>query len=132
MPIEPSLGRKRFSVDVIMLWAALIGCDTVTQLLFKFAAQGLGSPAISWQWLLAVAQSTYFWAAALSLSLTFAIWMLILRTSQLNLAFPATALTYIGVIGGSLLVFGESINPVQCMGIALIVVGVALLRRSSR
>ena len=78
-----------------------------------------------------IAQSAVFWLAALSLALTFPIWMLILRRSQLNLAFPATALTYVGVIGGSQLVFGESINAVQYAGIVLIVVGVTLLRKPS-
>jgi multidrug transporter EmrE-like cation transporter len=127
---KPGVTRPRF--NVILLWAALIGFDTAAQLLFKFAAQSLDYPEVSWRWLHMIAQSGTFWLAALCLTLTFPIWMLILRHSQLNLAFPATALTYVGVIGGSQLVFGESINAVQYAGIVLIVVGVALLRRSNR
>ena len=130
MPLKRSLTRLNF--DVILLWAALIGLDTTAQLLFKLAAQNLGHPEVSWRWLHMIAQSAIFWAAALCFALTFPIWMLILRRSQLNLAFPATALTYIGVVGGSQLVFGESINAVQYAGIVLIVVGVALLRRANR
>ena len=121
----------RTRINVILLWAALIGLDTMAQLLFKFAAQGLDHPEVSWQWLQTVAQSMFFWEAVLALALTFPIWMLILRNSQLNLAFPATALTYVGVIGGSQLLFGESIAPLQYAGIVMIVVGVALLRRPS-
>ena len=129
---ENKFGLTRPRINVILLWAALIGFDTAAQLLFKFAAQGLDYPEVSWRWLHMIAQSGTFWLAALCLTLTFPIWMLILRRSQLNLAFPATALTYVGVIGGSQLVFGESINAVQYAGIVLIVVGVALLRRSNR
>lgn len=132
MPLERKYGLTRSRIDVVLLWAALIGLDTVAQLLFKLAARGLGHPDVSWRWLHTVAQSAAFWAAALSLALTFPIWMLILRGSQLNLAFPATALTYIGVIGGSQLVFGESIDAGQYAGIVLIVVGVALLRKPDR
>lgn len=107
----------------------MIGLDAMAQLLFKSAAQSLGEPEFSWHWLSMVAQSWAFWAAATSLALTFPAWMLILRTSQLNLAFPATALTFVGVIGGSQWLFGESISPIQYAGITLIVVGVAIMRK---
>ena len=132
MALERKFGLTRSRIDGILLWVALIGFDTTAQLLFKLAAQKLGAPEASWRWLHMIAQSAVFWLAALSLTLTFPIWMLILRRSQLNLAFPATALTYVGVIGGSQLLFGESINAVQYAGIVLIVVGVALLRRPNR
>jgi multidrug transporter EmrE-like cation transporter len=64
--------------------------------------------------------------------MTFLVWMLILRRSRLGLSFAATALTFVGVIGGSQLVFGESIGSIQYAGIVLIVVGVALLGRLDR
>jgi drug/metabolite transporter (DMT)-like permease len=75
-----------------------------------------------------VAQSPRLWAAGLCFVLTFGVWMLILRGSRLSHSFPATALTFIGVICGSKFLFGESIEPVQYLGIALIILGVALLR----
>jgi len=123
-PEDAVSGRR----NAALLWTAFIALDTIAQLLFKVAAQGLGPPHPSWQWLVIVSQSISLWAGALALVLSFPIWMLILRGSQLNLAFPATALTYIGVIGGSRLLFGESIEPMQFVGIVLIVVGVSLLR----
>lgn len=132
MPLDRKHGLRHSRIDVILLWAGLIGLDTAAQLLFKLAAQSLGHPELSLRWLHMIAQSAVFWAAAMCLVLTFPIWMLILRRSQLNLAFPATALTYIGVIGGSQWVFGESIDTVQYAGIVLIVIGVALLRRPTR
>jgi drug/metabolite transporter (DMT)-like permease len=132
MLLEDKFGRTRPRINVILLWAALIGFDTAAQLLFKSASQSLDYPDVSWRWLHMIAQSGTFWLAALCLTLTFPIWMLILRRSQLNLAFPATALTYVGVIGGSQLLFGESISAIQYAGIVLIVIGVAILRRSNR
>lgn len=117
---------------MVALWAAFIALDTAAQLLFKSAAERLAPAEFSLQWLRTVAQSLRFWAAALCLVMTFAVWMLILRSSRLGLSFAATALTFVGVIGGSVLVFGETVSSIQYAGILLVVVGVALLGRSDR
>jgi multidrug transporter EmrE-like cation transporter len=132
MPLNQHRDRPNSRFDMGALWAALIVLDTSAQLLFKSAAVRLAPPELSFQWLHMVAQSLRFWAAALCLVTTFPIWMLILSRSRLGLSFAATAFTYVGVIGGSLLVFGESISSIQYAGIALIVVGVALLGKLDR
>ncbi len=128
MPLEPPGDRPPSRLESAALWAGLIALDSLAQLLFKSAAIHLPPPQFSAQWLSMVAQSVRFWAATLSLLLTFGIWMLVLRRSRLSIAFPVTALTFIGVIGGSRLLFGELIEPIQYAGMALIVGGVALLR----
>lgn len=132
MPLDQHRDRQPSRLEMVGLWVAMIALDTSAQLLFKSAAVRLASPELSFQWLHMVAQSLRFWAAALCLLMTLPIWMLILRRSRLGLSFAATALTYVGVIGGSLLVFGESISSIQYAGIALIVVGVALLGKLER
>jgi drug/metabolite transporter (DMT)-like permease len=125
---EPTASRLR----TIALWAVFVACDTSAQLLFKSAAVKLPSPELSLQWLGMVAQSARFWAAAFCLAMAFLAWMLILRRSRLGLSFAATALTFVGVIGGSQIVFGEFISWIQYAGIALILIGVALLGRLDR
>lgn len=120
--------RPHSRLEIALLWAGLIVADSAAQLLFKSAALHLPEPEATLPWLLMVAQSTRFWAAIACLVVTFGMWMLVLRRAQLSLAFPVTALTFVGVIGGSMLLFNESIAPLQYAGIALIVVGVALLR----
>ena len=131
-----SLDQRRDRADsllhLVALWVAFIALDTSAQLLFKSAAVRLPPAELSFQWLDLLAHSLRFWAAALCLAMTFAIWMLILRRSRLGLSFATTALTFVGVIGGSQLVFGESVSSIQYAGIALIVVGVALLGRVDR
>lgn len=129
MPLEEQRDRPNSHLQLLALWAAMIALDSSAQLLFKSAAVRLAPPELSLQWLDMVAHSPHFWAAALCLALSFPVWMLILRRSRLAVSFAATALTFVGVIGGSLLVFDESIHSVQYAGIALIVVGVALLGR---
>jgi drug/metabolite transporter (DMT)-like permease len=132
MPLDQHRDGPNSRLHMGALWAALIALDTSAQLLFKSAAVRLAPPELAFQWLHMVAQSLRFWAAVLCLVMTFLTWMLILRRSRLGLSFPATAFTYIGVIGGSLVVFGESISSIQYAGIALIVVGVALLGKTDR
>jgi drug/metabolite transporter (DMT)-like permease len=132
MPLDQRRDRTNSRLHTVALWAALISLDTSAQLLFKSAAVRLAPPELSLQWLRIVAQSLRFWAATLCLAMTFLVWMLILRRSRLGLSFAATALTFVGVIGGSQLVFGESISSVQYAGIVLIVLGVALLGRLDR
>lgn len=132
MLLDQQRDRTNSRLRTVALWAVLIALDTSAQLLFKSAAVRLAPPELSLQWALMVAQSLRFWAAAVCLAMAFLVWMLILRRSRLGLSFAATALTYVGVIGGSVLVFGESIRSIQYAGIALIVVGVALLGKLGR
>ena len=132
MSLDQRHDGQNSRLHIVALWAALIILDTSAQLLFKSAAVRLPPAELSLQWLNMVAHSPRFWAAALCLVMTFAVWMLILRRSRLGLSFAATALTFVGVIGGSQLVFGEAIGATQYAGIVLIVVGVALLGRLGR
>ena len=124
----PRALRPHSRLESALLWAGLIVADSAAQLLFKSAAQRLPEPDATLPWLLMVAQSPWFWAAVACLVVTFGLWMLVLRRAKLSLVFPITALTFVGVIGGSMFLFNEAISPLQYAGIALIVVGVALLR----
>ena len=132
MPLDRRRDRPNSLLHTLALWAALIALDTSAQLLFKSAAVRLTPSEPSFHWLQTVTESLPFWAAVICLLMTFLVWMLILRRSRLGLSFAATALTFVGVIGGSQLVFGESISVTQYAGIILIVVGVALLGRLDR
>ena len=84
----------------------------------------------SWPWLRTLLQSLQFWLALALMAASFPIWMLILRQVPLNQAFPATALTFVGVVAGAHVLFNEPVRFVQLVGIALIVVGVAQLNGS--
>jgi len=124
--LTPSHSRTAFSLA--LLWFGLVVSDSAAQLLFKSAAVRLPKPAATFAWMAMVAQSWRVWLAIGCLLLTFGFWMLVLRRRRLSTAFPVTALTFIGVVAGSSLLFGETITPLQYGGIALIIVGVAALR----
>ena len=115
-------------LSLALLWVGLVISDSAAQLLFKSAAIRLAPPIPTLAWVAMVAQSWRVWSAVTCLLLTFGFWMLVLRRAQLSRAFPVTALTFIGVIGGSWWFFGETIAPIQYAGIALIIAGVAALK----
>ena len=123
-----SASATRSRLSLALLWGGLVVFDSAAQLFFKSAAVRLAEPAMNLAWIVMVAQSWRVWAAVASLLLTFGLWMLILRRARLSTAFPVTALTFIGVVAGSWWLFGESIGPLQYVGIALIVAGVAALK----
>ena len=113
---------------IAVLWMVFVAADAAAQILFKNAAAHLPDPALSLDWLYATATSPRIWAALACLALTFGSWMMILRRAPVATAFPMTAATYIAVVVASQILYGEAIAPVQYLGIALIVAGVALMR----
>lgn len=106
----------------------MIACDAAAQLAFKSAALRLPQPEPSLHWALMVAQSPRAALALALLALTFGFWMLILRRSKLSSAFPVTALAIVCVVVVSHWIFDEPVAAFHSIGIALIVVGVALLK----
>lgn len=53
--------------------------------------------------------------------------VLALKDAELSLLYPIIALTYVWVTLLSLFIFHDRVNPVKLIGIAIIVVGVAVL-----
>ena len=125
--MTPQTALRPRRPTMILIWALFISFDTAFQLLMKTAGSGLAMPELSTTWILAAAGSIHVWLAVLCYLGTFGLWMLVLHRSELTMAFPATALTYIGVVVGSRWLLHEQIHLFQYVGIALIVCGVASL-----
>ena len=58
--------------------------------------------------------------------------VLALRDGELSILYPVISLTYVWVTVLSLLFFKETVNPWKLSGIAVVVIGVALIGRNSR
>jgi multidrug transporter EmrE-like cation transporter len=119
---------KSSRLSLSLLWIGLVLSDSAAQLLFKSAAVHLAQPTPTFAWVVMVAQSWRMWSAVACLLLTFGFWMLVLRRASLSRAFPVTALTFLGIVGGSWWFFDETIAPIQYVGIAFIIAGVAALK----
>jgi drug/metabolite transporter (DMT)-like permease len=94
----------------------------------KSAVLHVTTPEAGVEWLTMLAMQWRVWLAGACLITAFGTWMFILRNTRLSVSFPATSLTYIGIIIGSHLLFGESLSLIHYAGVALIVTGVAFLR----
>jgi len=124
--LKQLISKSRLSMA--LLWTCLVVSDSTAQLLFKSAAIRLTRPTPTLAWVAMVAQSWRAWSAVASLLVTFGLWMLVLRRAKLSTAYPVTALTLIAIVAGSRWFFGETISPIQYVGVALIVGGVAALK----
>lgn len=58
--------------------------------------------------------------------------VLALRKGQLSILYPIISLTYVWVTLLSILIFKESLNSFKGLGLAIVVVGVAVLGRDER
>jgi drug/metabolite transporter (DMT)-like permease len=111
----------------LWLFGVFLVFDTAVQIAFKLAAKELGDGAFDVSWLTAAATSPMVWCAVLLYLTVFVLWMLILQQIDLSRAFPLTALSYVTVPAAGMLFFHESLTLAQAGGIALILVGVALV-----
>ena len=57
-------------------------------------------------------------------------WMVVLTRMPLSQAYPATALTFVLVVLSGALVFHEHVGPMQWIGLALVVAGLAVGTRT--
>jgi multidrug transporter EmrE-like cation transporter len=58
--------------------------------------------------------------------------VLALKDGELSLLYPVIALTYVWVTLLSLFIFHDRVNPIKLTGIAIIVIGVAVLGRGRK
>ncbi|MGO4174858.1 EamA family transporter [Bosea sp. TAF32] len=111
----------------LAIWLAFIGLDTGTQLAFKWGADGLGDMDFGLAMLTRSMELPGVWLAIVGYLGTFVVWMAILRDMPLSRAFPMTGLVYITVPLFAWAAFGERIDLLRAVGIALIIAGVILL-----
>lgn len=111
-----------------LLWTGFVVLDTAAQISMKMAAERLSPPPLSWQWMRSAVESPLIWVALACLLAAFWLWLQILEVSRLSVAFAATSLTLIGVLVGSWLLLGEAMSVLGYLGVAAIILGVALLR----
>lgn len=110
------------------LFALLLVADTAAQLLFKIGATRGGQfslaslPAVAGQ-IVALAANHYVLAGASCLVAAFLIWLAIIAVVDLSEAHPVSCLVYGTVALASAAFLGESLDGLQAVGIALIVVG---------
>lgn len=120
---------QRIAAQSSRLWliALFVLADTAVQIAFKLAGEKAGNAEFDLQWVATAAAAPIFWVAIGLYFTVFVLWMMILQQTDLSRAFPLTALTYVTVPAAGLLLFHESVSLERTLGIALVLVGVALV-----
>lgn len=108
-------------------FAALLLCDTWTQIAFKLAAERTGEFVWSLAWLKAAALSPWIYGAVAGYVGAFVTWMTLLQRAPVGPAFAASHLEVVTVLFVSARLFHEHLTLAQIAGALCIVTGIVLL-----
>lgn len=117
----------RIAVADLALWFLLLFLESAAQLSLKLGGLEVQALPIGLHWLVASLHSLWVWLGAGCYLGSFLTWMLILRKTQLSLAFPVSAAIYIVIVPASWFLLGEQIDITRALGAILIAAGVAVM-----
>lgn len=115
------------SSGTVLLWILLLAADTGAQLAFKLGSASLAEAAPGAHWFAAAAGSPFIWLGLACYVCSFVLWMSILRTTPLSLAFSLSGLGYVSILLAARVILGEQISALRWLGVGVIVAGVTLL-----
>jgi drug/metabolite transporter (DMT)-like permease len=105
-------------------------CVLISELLLKRGASESGDPASSWSWTgIAGLKSPFVWLAIGFVLISFASWLYVLKYLPLSIAFPLSRVVDALVPVCSWIFLGETISRLRWCGIALVVIGLAIVAR---
>jgi drug/metabolite transporter (DMT)-like permease len=105
-------------------------CVFVSELLLKRGATDIAEPDSAWSWTgINGLISPLVWWAILLIIASFISWLYVLRYIPLTIAFPLSRVVDILVPLGCWIFLGESISTLRWCGIALVVIGLALVAK---
>jgi drug/metabolite transporter (DMT)-like permease len=105
-------------------------CVLVSEFLLKRGAIDIAEPdsAFSWTGINGLASPLVWWAILLIIA-SFVSWLYVLRYIPLTIAFPLSRVVDILVPLGCWIFLGESISSLRWCGIALVIIGLALVAK---
>jgi len=111
--------------------ALAILLDTVIQLCWKSAVEYIPETLSVWSSLGHILSVPLFHVTLLLFLLQFVNWIVVLAHADLSYAQPITALSYVTVNIASMIFFHEQLSSLRVAGLALILLGVWFISRTS-
>ncbi|MEN3369468.1 MAG: hypothetical protein V7609_1611 [Verrucomicrobiota bacterium] len=110
--------------------ALSVVCVFVSELLLKLGAAATANPANSWSWtgINSLASSLVWWGILFVIA-SFLSWLYVLKYIPLTKAFPLSRVVDVLVPLGCWIFLGESISMRRWCGIALVVIGLAIVAK---
>lgn len=105
-------------------------CVLVSELLLKRGASETANSAGTWSWTgVGGLASPLVWLAILFVIASFLSWLYVLKFIPLSIAFPLSRVVDVLVPLCCWIFLGESISPRRWLGIALVVIGLAIVAK---
>jgi drug/metabolite transporter (DMT)-like permease len=110
--------------------ALSVACVFVSELLLKRGASDIANPVSAWSWTgVNGLTSPLVWWAIVLIVISFASWLYVLRYIPLTVAYPLSRVVDVLVPLGCWIFLGELISVRRWCGIALVVIGLAVLAK---
>jgi drug/metabolite transporter (DMT)-like permease len=105
-------------------------CVFISELLLKRGAAATADPSSAWGWTgIAGLASPIIWLAIVFVLLSFVSWLYVLKYLPLSIAFPLSRVVDALVPLGCWVFLGEAISIRRWCGIALVIIGLAIIAR---
>jgi len=118
-----------FANPWFQLWLS-VGCVLVSELLLKRGATATAHLAQDWAWTgVTGLASPLVWLAILFVIVSFISWLYVLKYIPLSIAFPLSRVVDVLVPLSCWLILGEHISAQRWLGIALVVIGLAVVAK---
>lgn len=130
--INPSVADRRSSTfaNPWLQLALSILCVTISEMFLKRGAMEVAGLSAGWDWTgLTGLASSLVWIGILFRILAFATWLYALKYLALSVAFPVSQAVHVLVPLSSWFILGEQISATRWTGIALVVLGLAIVAR---
>jgi drug/metabolite transporter (DMT)-like permease len=110
--------------------ALSVACVLVSEFLLKRGATEVANTDSAWSWtgVNGLASPLVWWAILLIIA-SFISWLYVLRYIPITIAFPLSRVVDILVPLGCWIFLGELISPLRWCGIAMVVIGLALVAK---
>ena len=107
---------------------------SIKKLAFILTGVGLENISLAGLWgvTLALTASPYFWLGAAGMVASFIVWMTVLSSIDLSIAFPLGSLSFILIPVLSVIFLGEEVPGMRWIGIAFIIGGIIMLSISEK
>ena len=110
--------------------ALSVVCVFVSELLLKLGAAATANPASSWSWTgINSLASPLVWWGILCVIASFLSWLYVLKYIPLTIAFPLSRVVDVLVPLSCWIFLGETISARRWCGIALVVIGLAVVAK---
>jgi drug/metabolite transporter (DMT)-like permease len=114
----------RISIRLVVALGLAVVFDTVQQLAWKTGIVAMPETASPSATITAVLHEPLFALVAILMVLRLINWLKVLEVVDLSYAQPITSMSYVSVTALSALYLGETLTPLQIVGMAIIVGGV--------